>query len=55
MVANFDGAPIADSEFFGKLDPSIRDAHESRVSYELPISMSMVQLSLVSIIGILCS
>ncbi|AAF09053.1 unknown protein; 100211-103437 [Arabidopsis thaliana] len=30
VVANFDGAPIADSEFFGKLDPSIRDAHESR-------------------------
>lgn len=32
MVANFDSAPTADSEFFGKLDSSIRDEHESRVS-----------------------
>ncbi|KAG7590908.1 RNA polymerase II associated factor Paf1 [Arabidopsis suecica] len=30
VVANFDSAPTADSEFFGKLDPSIRDEHESR-------------------------
>lgn len=32
VVANFDSAPTADSEFFGKLDSSIRDEHESRVS-----------------------
>ncbi|XP_010417804.1 PREDICTED: protein PAF1 homolog [Camelina sativa] len=30
VVGNFDSAPTADSEFFGKLDPSIRDEHESR-------------------------
>ncbi|KAL1199384.1 PAF1-like protein [Cardamine amara subsp. amara] len=30
VVANFDSAPTADSELFGKLDPSIRDEHESR-------------------------
>lgn len=30
VVANFDSAPTADSEFFGKLDSSIRDEHESR-------------------------
>ncbi|XP_010548643.1 PREDICTED: protein PAF1 homolog [Tarenaya hassleriana] len=30
VVANFDSAPTADSEFFGKLDPSLRDAYESR-------------------------
>lgn len=48
VVANFDSAPTADSEFFGKLDPSIRDEHESRVSYELLISVSMAQLSLFS-------
>ncbi|VVA95991.1 unnamed protein product [Arabis nemorensis] len=30
VVANFDSAPTADSEFFGKLNPSIRDEYESR-------------------------
>ncbi|KAJ0244057.1 hypothetical protein HA466_0200160 [Hirschfeldia incana] len=30
VVANFDSAPTADSEFFGKLNSSIRDEHESR-------------------------
>lgn len=42
MVANFDSAPTADSEFFGKLDSSIRDEHESRVS----LCCGLVQLSL---------
>lgn len=55
VVANFDSAPTTDSECFGKLDPSIRDEHESRVSYVLPITMSIVQLSLFYIVGILCS
>lgn len=31
MVANID-TPTADSESFGKLNPSIRDEYESRVS-----------------------
>ncbi|KAL5757753.1 hypothetical protein ACOSP7_020364 [Xanthoceras sorbifolium] len=30
VVASFDGAPTADSEHFGKLDQSVREAHESR-------------------------
>ncbi|KAF8105060.1 hypothetical protein N665_0163s0031 [Sinapis alba] len=30
VVANFDSAPTADSEFFGKLNSSIRDEYESR-------------------------
>lgn len=55
VVANFDSAPTADSELFGKLDPSIRDEHESRVSYKLLLPESMVQLSLFSIIVIQCS
>lgn len=34
MVA-FDGAPTADSEIFSKLDDSVRDEHESRVSQHM--------------------
>ncbi|KAK0597538.1 hypothetical protein LWI29_026313 [Acer saccharum] len=30
VVASFDGAPTTDSEFFGKLDQSVREAYESR-------------------------
>lgn len=33
VVATFDGAPTADSEIYSKMDKSVRDAHESRVSY----------------------
>lgn len=33
VVASFDGPPTADSETYNKLDKSVRDAHESRVSY----------------------
>lgn len=29
----FDSAPTADSEIYSKLDHSVRDAHESQVSY----------------------
>lgn len=33
VAATFDGAPTADSEIYSKMDKSVRDAHESRVSY----------------------
>lgn len=35
VVVAFDSAPTADSETFNKLDQSIRDAHESQVSFEV--------------------
>lgn len=31
VVASFDSAPTADSEIYGKLDQSVRDAHETHV------------------------
>ena len=33
VVVAFDSAPTADSEIYGKLDHSVRDAHGSQVSY----------------------
>lgn len=33
VVAAFDNAPTVDSEMYTKLDKSVRDDHESRVSY----------------------
>lgn len=31
VIATFDNAPTADSELYGKLEKTIRDAHESQV------------------------
>ncbi|KAJ9692252.1 hypothetical protein PVL29_011360 [Vitis rotundifolia] len=33
VVASFDSAPTADSEIYSKLDKTVRDSHESQVSY----------------------
>lgn len=33
MVASFDSAPTADSEIYSKLDKTVRDSHESQVSF----------------------
>lgn len=33
VLAAFDNAPTADADMYTKLDKSVRDAYESRVSY----------------------
>ena len=42
VVAAFDNAPTADSEIYNKLDKSVRDAYESRVSYVTIVNIFIV-------------
>lgn len=35
VLASFDNSPTADSEIYSKLDKSVRDSHEAKVSLSL--------------------
>lgn len=46
VVAAFDNAPTADSEMYAKMNKSVRDAFESKVSYVAIARMSVLIINI---------
>lgn len=46
VVAAFDNAPTADSEMHAKMDKSVRDAFESKVSYVAIARMNVLIINI---------